>query len=308
MPARSAGKTTMKKLPKIIAIVGPTATGKSDLAVDMALTFNGEVISADSRQVYKGMDIGTGKITTLEMKGVPHHLLDVISPKKVYDVELFKAEASKIITDIVSRKKLPLIAGGTGFYIDALIFGEIFPDVPANKKLRATLAKKSTKVLMKEITRLDPRRAKTLDPYNKVRIIRAIEIARALGFVPKIKRIKRYETLWIGLTLDPLKLREKIHARLLKRIDAGMIKEVSNLHKKGLSWKRLYELGLEYRYVGLYLQKKITKAEMLSQLEQEIVHYAKRQMQWFKRNTDIKWFTPGENRKVAREIKNFLQR
>lgn len=296
-----------KKFPKIVAIVGPTATGKSDLAVEMALLCGGEIISADSRQVYKGMDIGTGKITPSEMKGVPHHLLNVIEPKKVFDVELFKTEAEKAITGIVSRKKLPIIAGGTGFYIDALISGEIFPDVPANKKLRATLAKKSAEALMKEITRLDPRRAKALDPFNKVRIIRAIEIARALGSVPKVKRTKRYETLFIGLTLDPLKLREKIHTRLLKRIDAGMIKEVSNLHKKGLSWKRLYELGLEYRYVGLYLQKKITKEEMLAQLEQEIVHYAKRQMQWFKRNIDIKWFAPGENTKIATEVKKFLK-
>jgi tRNA dimethylallyltransferase len=296
-----------KKLPKVLAIVGPTATGKSDLAVEMALLYNGEIISADSRQVYKGMDIGTGKITAQEMKGVPHYLLDVIKPKKIYDVELFKTEAEKAITDIVSRKKLPIVAGGTGFYIDALISGEIFPDVPANKKLRATLAKKSAEALMKEITKLDPRRAKALDPFNKVRIIRAIEIARALGSVPKVKRVKRYETLWIGLTLDPVKLREKIHTRLLKRINTGMISEISNLHKKGLSWKRLYELGLEYRYIGLYLQKKLTKEEMLTQLEQEIVHYAKRQMQWFKRNTDIKWFTPGENKKVAAEIKKFLK-
>ncbi|MEN9622264.1 MAG: tRNA delta(2)-isopentenylpyrophosphate transferase, tRNA dimethylallyltransferase [Candidatus Parcubacteria bacterium] len=296
-----------KKLPKVLAIVGPTATGKSDLAVEVALLYDGEIISADSRQVYKGMDIGTGKITVSEMKGIPHYLLDVIEPKKVFDVELFKTKAEKTIADIVSREKLPIVAGGTGFYIDALISGEIFPDVPANKKLRAILAKKSAEALMKEITKLDPRRAKALDPFNKVRIIRAIEIARALGSVPMVKRVKRYETLFIGLTLDSVKLREKIHIRLLKRIDVGMIKEISNLHKKGLSWKRLHDLGLEYRYVALYLQKKITKEEMVTQLEQEIAHYAKRQMQWFKRNTDIKWFAPGENKKIAREVKKFLK-
>jgi tRNA dimethylallyltransferase len=297
----------MKKFPKIIAIVGPTAVGKSDLAVDMALLHGGEVISADSRQVYTGMDIGTGKITTGEMKGVPHHLLDIVNPKKVYDVEIFKKDAEKAVAEIIGKNKLPIIAGGTGFYIDAFISGETFPNVPANQKLRAQLAKKSAEVLMREITRLDPRRAKNLDPYNKVRIIRAIEIARTLGKVPKVKRTKRYETLWIGLTLDTEKLRENIHKRLQKRMNAGMIREVSNLHKKGVSWKRLYDLGLEYRYVALYIQKKITKQEMLAQLEQEIVHYAKRQMQWFKRNTEIKWFAPGENTKISREIKKFLK-
>ena len=297
----------MKKFPKIIAVVGPTATGKSDLAVDIALTFNGEIVSADSRQVYKGMDIGTGKITQSEMKGVPHYVLDVIDPKKVYDVELFKKDASVAINTILEQNKLPIIAGGTGFYIDALISGESFPNVPANQKLRKTLAKKSVDALMKEITRLDLRRAKTLDPYNKVRIIRAIEIARVLGSVPKIKRTKRYETLFIGLTLDTEKLREKIHTRLVKRIDAGMITEIQNLHKKGVTWKRLFELGLEYRHVALFLQKKLTNEEMLTQLENEIVHYAKRQMQWFKRNTDIKWFAPGENKKIAAEVKKFLK-
>jgi len=298
----------MKKFPKVVVVCGPTATGKSDLAVDIALAFNGEVISADSRQVYKGMDIGTGKITTTEMKGVTHYLLDVIDPKKVYDVELFKKEAATTINTILEKNKLPIVAGGTGFYIDALISGETFPNVPANQKLRTMLAKKSVKALMKEISRLDPRRAKTLDPFNKVRIIRAIEIARALGKVPKVKRTKRYETLWIGLTLDTEKLREKIHTRLMKRIDAGMIKEIQNLHTKGVSWKRLFDFGLEYRHVSLFLQKKLTKKEMLVQLENEIVHYAKRQTQWFKRNTDITWFAPGENTKIIRTVKKFLKK
>ncbi len=295
-----------KQLPKVIAIVGPTATGKSDLAVEMALLHGGEVVSADSRQVYKGMDIGSGKVTKAEMKGVPHHLLDVAQPKKVYDVELFKKDAAQAIADIMGKGKLPIIAGGTGFYIDSLLSGEIFPEVPANNKLRAALAKKSAEALMKEITKLDPRRARALDPFNKVRIIRAIEIARALGSVPKVKHSKQYETLYIGLTVDMETLREKIRTRLLKRIDAGMIREVSALRRKGVTWKRFHQLGLEYRYVALYLQKKLSKTEMLAQLEQEIVHYAKRQVQWFKRNTDIKWFAPGDNTKISREIKKFL--
>jgi tRNA dimethylallyltransferase len=297
-----------KQLPKIIAVVGPTATGKSDLAVFIAKAFKGEVISADSRQVYSGLDIGSGKITQKEMRGVPHHLLDVIEPKKIYNVEKFKTDSNVAIKEILNRKKIPIIAGGTGFYIDTLVFNEQFPDVPPNKDLRKKLEKKSTESLMKEITKLDPRRAKTLDIHNKVRIIRAIEIAKALGSVPKVTRTKQFNTLFIGLTLDRDLLREKIHTRLLKRMNSGkLVREISNLHKNGLSWKRLYDFGLEYRYISLYLRKELTKDEMLIKLEQEIAHYAKRQMQWFKRNKEIKWFTPGENKKIKGVVEKFIK-
>ncbi|MEK7607634.1 MAG: tRNA (adenosine(37)-N6)-dimethylallyltransferase MiaA [Patescibacteria group bacterium] len=295
------------KFPKIVVILGPTATGKSDLAVYIAKKFKGEVISADSRQVYEGMDIGSGKITKKEMENIPHHLLDIIDPKKVYNAEQFKRDGTKAIQDILDHKKLPIICGGTGFYIDALVFDEQFPDVPPNKKLRKELEKKSVESLMKEIRKLDPVRAKALDPYNKVRIIRAIEIARVLGKVPKVKRTKQYEALFIGLTLDRSKLRERIHARLEKRMKAGMIREISNLHKNGVSWKRLYDFGLEYRYVSLYLQKKLSKEEMLTKLEQEICQFSKRQMQWFKRNKNIKWFAPFAYIAVEKIVKKFLK-
>lgn len=305
-----------KQLPKIIVICGPTATGKSDLAVSLALAFNGEVISADSRQVYKGLDIGSGKITPEEMKGVPHHLLDVVSPKKIYTVEDFKKDGKNAIKKILSKGKLPIICGGTGFYIDALVHDEQFPKVEPNKKLRTLLAKKSTEALMKEITKLDPRRAKTLDPFNKVRIIRAIEIARTLGKVPlghrtatgeaRMKQKTLYETLFIGLTTDREKLRERIHTRLLKRIDAGMIEEVQKLQESGVTWKRLYSLGLEYRYVGLYLQKKISKKEMLDKLEWDIFHYSKRQMQWFTRNKNIQWFELDQKNLIDKVVEKYI--
>jgi tRNA dimethylallyltransferase len=285
-------KQSSKTLPKIVVILGPTATGKSDYAVKLARTWNGEIISADSRQVYCGLDIGAGKITKREMKGVPHHLLDVADPKGIrYTVEDFKHDGKKAIDDILKRGKLPIICGGTGFYIDTLIFNETYPNVQPNQKLRAQLAKKSADVLMREITKLDPRRAKTLDPLNKVRIIRAIEVARALGSVPKVKRTEQYETLFIGLTSTTEKLRERIHKRLLKRMKGDkMIREVKNLHKKGVSWERMHAFGLEYRYVALYLQKKLSREDMLTQLENQIVDFSKRQMTWFKRNKSIHWF------------------
>jgi tRNA dimethylallyltransferase len=297
-----------KQLPKILVVCGPTATGKSDLAVALAVAFDGEVISADSRQVYKGLNIGAGKITEAEMKGVPHHLLDVIDPKKTYTVEKFRIDGKKAIDDILRRDKLPIICGGTGFYIDALVSGEEFPAVSPDPKLRATLAKKTPETLMKIIAKLDPKRAKALDPHNKVRIIRAIEIVKSLGKVPKVKRKTRYETLYIGLTTEKETLRKRIHDRLLKRVDAGMIQEVKKLRANGVSWKRLHSLGLEYRYVALLLQKKISKEEMLEKLENEIVHFAKRQMTWFKRNKDIEWISPGKTEKSIRMAKQFLSK
>jgi tRNA dimethylallyltransferase len=296
-----------KSLPKILVVLGPTATGKSDLAVNLALAFNGEVISADSRQVYKGMDIGSGKITKAEMKGVPHHLLDVADPRtRTYNADDFRRDGSAAIAGILSRGRLPIIAGGTGFYIDALVSGEVFPEVPPDQKLRDRLAKKSAATLMAEINRLDPRRAKALDPLNKVRIIRAIEIARALGSVPKVKSKKLYAPLYIGLNLPVEKLHERIHLRLMNRMKRGkMLREVAKLRASGMTWKRLFALGLEYRYVSLYLRGKMEKAEMLAELEREIVQYARRQMQWFKRNPSITWFEPGHDKAVmslVREI------
>jgi tRNA dimethylallyltransferase len=289
-----------KTLPKILVVLGPTATGKSDLAVNLALAFNGEVISADSRQVYKGMDIGSGKITRTEMKGVPHHLLDMADPRtRTYNADDFRRDGSAAIADILSRGKLPIIAGGTGFYIDALVSGEVFPEVPPDQKLRDRLAKKSAAALMVEIKRLDPRRAKALDPLNKVRIIRAIEIARALGSVPKVKSRKLYDPLYIGLNLPVERLRERIHLRLMNRMKGGkMVREVAKLRANGMTWKRLFALGLEYRYVSLYLRGKMEKAEMLAELEREIIQYARRQMQWFRRNGSITWFETGEDTAV----------
>jgi len=297
----------MKKLPKVIAVVGPTATGKSDLAVALARRYDGEVVSADSRQVYRGLDVGSGKVTKAEMRGVPHHMLDIEDPKRVYNVERYREDAKQAVKDILSRGKVPVICGGTGFYVNALIYDEQFPNVAPDRALRARLAKKSTKVLMNMLTKLDPRRAREMDPHNKVRIIRAIEIARALGSVPKTKKKKRYDVLWIGLDLPRPALREKIHARLMRRMRGDkIVAETRRLRAHGVSWKRLYEFGLEYRHAGLYLQKKMTHTEMLEKLEQEIVNFSKRQMTWFGRNEGIHWFAPTDIKKITSLTSRFL--
>lgn len=270
-------------LPKIIVVCGPTATGKSDKAVEIAKKVNGEIVSADSRQVYKGLDIGSGKITKREMKGVPHYLLDVANPKNVFTVADFQKLATEKIEDILSREKTPIICGGTGFYIDTVINQKSFPDVPPNTGFRLKVKGYSAEKLLRMLKKLDPKRAKTVDQNNPIRLIRAIEIAKALGKVPKIKSKHKYEAEIIYMDFPDELLKERINKRLLKRVKQGMIEEVYDLHKKGLTWKRMEALGLEYRYVSLFLQKKITKKEMLEKLNFEIWHYAKRQRTWFKK-------------------------
>lgn len=314
---------------KILVIVGPTASGKSDLAVRLAKQFDGEVISADSRQVYKGLDVGTGKITAAEMQGVPHHLLDVASPLRKFTVERYKKLAAEAIADISKRGKLPIICGGTGFYIDALVDGIVFPDVAPNPTLRAALAKvgkKDPSALFAQLKELDPERAEAIDPHNLRRVIRAIEIASALGKVPKISTAEKtaggspYDPLFIGINPDAEILRAKIQTRLIDRIETqGMIEEAQRLHDgttasttdatevAPVSWKRMEELGLEYRYLALFLQQKITREEMIERLNFEIWHYAKRQLAWFKRNKRIQWFGDGKDEKIIAEVIAFLK-
>jgi tRNA dimethylallyltransferase len=274
------------KIP-IVVIVGPTAVGKSDYAVKYAKKHNGEVISADSRQVYKGLDIGTGKITEKEMGGIPHHLLDVANPKKQFNVEQYKNLAQKSILDIHSRSKLPIICGGTGFYIDALIKNISYPNVPHDINLRKKLSNKSSEYLFSQLKKIDEKFVTFLnhsERHNKQRLVRYIEIAKALGKVPEIQKGKiPYNIKWIKLEMPIEKLTNRINERLQKRIADGMIEEVENLHKNGLSWKRMEALGLEYRYISRYLRALISKEEMVKQLQLEIRRYAKRQMLWFRK-------------------------
>lgn len=295
-----------KVKPKIISIVGPTASGKSDLAVILAKEFEGQVISADSRQVYLGLDIGSGKITKKEMMGIPHHLLSIENPKKVFTVAEFKKQADQKITEIIARGHTPILCGGTGFYIDAVAKNIILPEVPPNQILRKKLETFSLEKLQKMLLELDFKRFKSIDLNNKVRLIRAIEIAKELGSVPKIKSKPLYNVLTIGILWDPTKLKQRINLRLQKRFKSGMVREVLNLHKNGLSWKRLESLGLEYRYVAQFLQKKITKPEMIERLQFDIWHYAKRQMTWFQRDKSIVWVGLKETKKIKKLVKGFL--
>jgi len=320
-------KIKNKILPKIIVILGPTASGKTDLSIKIALRLcsgqakkfgikGAEIISADSRQVYKGMDIGTGKITKKEMAKIPHYLLDVASPKKQFTAIQYKKLAEKAIKKIHSHKKIPIICGGTGFYIQAVVDNLTIPEIKPDTKLRAKLEKKSAKELFSRLKELDPRRAKNIDRNNRRRLIRALEIIIKSGKkVPELKTEPKYETLIIGIKRNAKELKELIKIRLLKRLKQGMVKEIINLKKSGLSWKRLEDFGLEYRHVAYYLQNKLSYNEMVGKLQKETEYYAKRQMTWFsahggsasggKKDRKIHWI---KNQKQAEKlVKEFLK-
>lgn len=301
--------------PKVLVIVGPTASGKSELAVRLAKKFDGEIISADSRQVYKGLNIGTGKISKQEMQGVPHYLLDVASPKEQFSVSEYRNLAENSLQYIVTKNKLPIIVGGTGFYIDVLTGKVSLPNIPPNPLLRKKLEKKSAENLFTILNKKDSRRARTIDPHNKARLIRALEIVEALGKVPQASPKSLAPNHFIYIGLKPDNLNKRIHGRLIKRWP-GMIREAKQLIKlKAISYKRMHELGLEYRYTAMYLQNKISKQETIEKLNTAIRRYAKRQMTWFSakeggsaspgggkrraRNKNIKWFRPTESKNIT---------
>lgn len=275
--------------PKIIAIVGPTASGKTSLSIFLAQKLGGEVISADSRQVYRGLDIGTGKVTKKEMAGVPHHLLDVISPKKQFTVSDFVRLATKAYSNVLQNNSIAIIVGGTGLYIDTFLGRMSYPEVPPNPKLRALLEKKTAPQLFAQLQKLDPRRAANIEKENPRRLVRAIEIAKAIGQSPLPTLEQKYDVLWLGINPPQETLYKNIRTRLLDRITQGMLVEAQKLHTNGLSYKRMDALGLEYRFLSQLLQNKVSKEEFVTGLERAIQHYAKRQIRWFKRNKEIHW-------------------
>ncbi len=296
-----------KKLKKIIVILGPTASGKTNLSIKLSKKFNGEIVSADSRQVYKGMDIGTGKVTKKEMQGIPHYLLDIASPKRRFTVVQFQKLTIKAIKKIYKKDKLPFLVGGSGFYIQTITDEIVIPEVKPDWKLRKELEKKSVQDLFKMLKNLDLKRAKTIEKENKRRLTRALEIViKTKKPVPPLKRKPaQFDFLMLGIKKSPEELKKLIKKRLLERFKRGMIAEVKKLKKSGLSWKRLEEFGLEYRYIALYLQEKISYQEMVRKLQKEIEHFAKRQITWFKRDKRVKWVK--NYQEAEKFVKRFLK-
>lgn len=281
--------------PQLVAIVGPTATGKTSMAIQLAKKFHGEIVSADSRQVYRGMDIGTGKASKREQRSAPHHLLDVADPRKHYNVSHFQRDATRAIKKIHQKGRLPLLVGGTGFWVEAVASGILLPGVKPNIPLRKKLAKLPILQLFQMLKRLDPQRARSIDSQNPYRLIRAIEIIRATKRpVPQMKKNPPYNVLYLGITFPQKILYQRIHQRLKKRLRQGLVAEVRRLHDHGLPWSRLEAFGLEYRFASRYLRGLVTKDQMEKQLALAIHHYAKRQLTWFKRNQRINWITSAQ--------------
>ena len=311
-------------------ILGPTAAGKTKLAVRLAARFNGEIISADSRQVYRGMDIGTGKdleeydIKVKSQKSkvkinnkIKYHLIDIVSPKSDFNVAKYQRLAYRAIDDILERGKQPFLVGGAGLYIDAVIKGYRFSP-PAKKcpmsnvqcpKIRNKLNLWSHQKLLNKLKQIDPRTYNTIDKKNRRRVQRAVEIYYETGR-PKSRQPELanpdYDILIIGVKYPLEKIYEKIDQRLKLRLEQGMITEVKRLHQAGTSWKKLESFGLEYKQVALYLQGKLDYEQMFEQLKNAIHHFAKRQLTWFKRNEKIIW--SDDYLQPAGLVKKFLEK
>lgn len=217
------------------------------------------------------------------MKNIPHYMLDIANPKNIFSVEEFVQQGKKIIEEILQKEKLPIICGGTGYYIDALIHDIHFPEVTPNKSLRKELEKYPLEELQNKLQKLDSERYKTIDIKNPVRLIRAIEIVTELGKVPHIERNSLYEIEWLYLDFPDEILKERIYKRLITRLENGMLDEAKKLHEQGLSFERMKQLGLEYRYQAMHLLGEISYQEMIEQLNTKIWQFAKRQRTWFKK-------------------------
>ncbi len=289
----------MNKFKKqIYFIVGPTSSGKTAMSIELAKKLgNCEIISADSRQIFKDFDLASGKVTDAEMKNVPHHLLSIIEPEQYFSVIDFANLALQTIEKIYERGNTPIICGGTGFYIDALLYNYNLPTIPNNEDLRLELSGKSVDELF-EILKIKDR--EYFDKHNnleyknnKHRIIRAIEIATYLGKIPELKKTFRfspdkYEIRFLQPEITREKLREKIYTRILTRLEQGMIEEVVVAKEKYcLSFEYLKSLGLEFKWIAKFLQNEVTKEEMIRGLYVETCQYAKRQDTWLKRYSDF---------------------
>lgn len=286
---------------KILVVLGPTATGKTDLALKLAKKFNGELISADSRQVYKSLDIGTGKMPgkfeSLKIEderwivdGITIHMYDVVSPKRQYNVVRFVKDTERVIDDIYKRYKLPILVGGTGLYLKALVDGLPNLAIPVDKKLRQELSKLTKDQLQKKLKEISPKSWKKLnfsDSQNPRRLIRAVELVEVR---PHKNRFKNFNVLKIGLTASRNILYQRSDARVVSRINQGMVEETRKLHSQGLSFSRMKQLGLEYGILADYLQGDFDGVSLIKILQGKIHSYIRKQLTWFKKEKNIHWF------------------
>lgn len=274
---------------KLVVITGTNASGKSGLGIELALRYQGEIISADSRQVYKGLDLGSGKVTPEEMKGVPHHLLDVAAPNDFFSLVDFQQQAYAAIDQALAKNTRPFLVGGTGLYINSIVDGYNIRNEKPDFNMRAEVEQKTIEELISILREKHPEALETVDLKNKRRLERAVEKALSGQTEPRINT-PRYETLVLGVTWPREVLYERIHERLDRRLSEGMIEEVVRLREEGATDDFLYRLGLEYRYILMYLQGRFPSYEAFyDKLFMEIRHLAKEQMTWFRKRKDIHW-------------------
>ncbi len=295
------------KKQKLICVVGTNASGKSGLGVQLAKKYGGEIISADSRQVFRGLDLGSGKITPEEMQGVPHHLLDVREPNEFFSMADFQALSYQAIDGIVRRGNLPFIVGGTGLYVDCVAEGYVLSGGAPDLEYRAHLETFSTGELYEKLIAIMP--GTDVDPKNRNRVMRLLERIHA-GDDLTPRKEPRYDVLKLGVTWPRPVLCRRIDERLERRMDEGMEEEVRSLMDGGATPEFLDKLGLEYRYLYRYLAGMLTKDEMLDELGRAIKRFAKRQMVWFRKDKSIIWLDMAGDpaAQASREIEAFLGR
>lgn len=285
--------------PNLIVVSGPTASGKSTLGIALAQHFQGEIVSADSRQVYRGLDIGTAKVTAAEQALVPHHILDVADPQDTYTVAQFQQDATVAINDILACAHLPLLVGGSPHYIQAVVDNLVIPSVPPQPELRARLESQSLPELMRQLEQLDPQSAATIDHNNPRRVIRALEVCLVTGkpFSEQRGRAQPlYRSLLLGIQWPRIVLYQRIDERVDERMSQGMVQEVRDLLARGITHERLDAFGLEYRFISRWLRGEFaSEEEMVQRLKYAIHDFTRRQLTWFRRETRIVWIEGGEH-------------
>ena len=288
----------MMEKPKVIVICGPTASGKTKLSIELAKKINGEIISADSMQIYKDMNIGTAKVEPKEMQGIKHYLVDFVLPNERYSVAEFKKDAEIAIEEILQKGKIPIIVGGTGLYIDSLIYGIEYSDIKIDEEYRKELEKiceeQGLETLYKKAQEIDFKAVEKISPNDKKRIMRILEIYKATGKTKTQQEIEsrkngvKYDYKVFAIDMDREKLYKRINNRVDIMLEKGLICEVEELLEKYDSFPTAMQ-GLGYKEVVEYLKKEITKEEMIEKIKMESRRYAKRRLTWFRKNKEIVW-------------------
>ena len=299
-------------LPKLVVLLGPTASGKSGLGITLAQRFNGEIISADSRQVYRGLDIGTAKVTPAEQALIPHHVLDVADPREIYTVAQFQRDAIAAINDILKRSHQPFLVGGSPHYIQTVVDNLDIPHIEPQPELRAQLEKRPLPELLEQLEELDPRGAATIDRNNPRRVIRALEVCLISG-KPFSQQRKMsdplYQSLLLGIEWPREVLYRRIDERVDERMQQGMVQEVQRLLDEGVSQQRLEALGLEYRYITRWLTGAFeNEDEMVQRLKYAIHDFTRRQLTWFRKEKRIVWMNGGDWEQAQDVVRDFLTR